>query len=136
MRQLILAVLLVAVTSVLAHAADDADAPKADTAKDAAKKDSAPAKEPPPSGYVPGYQKAMGLGLSPYAPLTPGLPGGLTVPFSAPSPGDDWVFNFWGYMSAALRVGEGTRETAYADQHVTTLHTYPRIVDAYGMFNG
>jgi hypothetical protein len=87
-------------------------------------------------GYLPGYRRAMGLGLSPYAPQTPGLPGGLTVPFSAPAPNDDWTFNFWGYMSAALRVSRGSRPDAFADQQETTLHTYPRIVDAYGMFNG
>src|SRR6476646_10802320 len=86
--------------------------------------------------YVPGYRRAIGLGLSPYAPQAPGLPGGLTVPFSAPGPNDDWTFNFWGYMSASLRVGRGSRPDATADQYQTTLHTYPRIVDAYGMFNG
>ena len=89
-----------------------------------------------PPGYLPGYRRAMGLGLSPYAPQTPGLPGGLTIPFSAPAPNDDWTFNFWGYMSAALRVGRGERPVAGTDQYETTLHTYPRIVDAYGMFNG
>jgi len=87
-------------------------------------------------GYLPGYRRAMGLGLSPYAPRTPGLPGGLTVPFSAPAASDDWTFNFWGYMSAALRVGRGERLVAGIDQHETTLHTFPRIVDAYGMFSG
>jgi hypothetical protein len=87
-------------------------------------------------GYLPGYRLGLGLGLSPYAPLTPALPAGLTVPFSAPAPGDDWTFNFWGYMSAALRVGEGSRLDPTSQQFAQTLHTYPRIVDAYGMFNG
>ena len=94
------------------------------------------AAENPTPGYVPGYRRAMGLGLSPYAPQTPALPGGLTVPFSAPAPSDEWTFNFWGYMSAALRVSRGSRDFATADQHTTTFHTYPKIVDAYGMFNG
>jgi hypothetical protein len=87
-------------------------------------------------GYLPGYRKGLGLGLSPYAPETPALPGGLTVPFSAPERGDDWTFNFWGYMSASLRAGVGSRAFATPDQQTTTLHTYPRIVDAYGLFNG
>ena len=87
-------------------------------------------------GYLPGHRRAMGLGLSPYAPLTPGLPGGFTVPFSAPAPSDEWNFNFWGYMSAALRVSRGSRENPTADQYATTFHSYPKIVDAYGMFSG
>src|SRR5258708_31266080 len=74
-----------------------------------------------PPGYLPGYRRAMGLGLSPYAPQTPGLPGGLTIPFSAPAPNDDWTFNFWGYMSAALRVGRGERPVAGPDQYEPTL---------------
>ncbi|HVX97994.1 MAG TPA: hypothetical protein VHK47_23970 [Polyangia bacterium] len=88
------------------------------------------------AGYIPGYRQGISLGLSPYAPLTPALPGGLTVPFAAPTVGDDWVFNFWGYMSAALRVGEGTRLNPTSQQYETTFHTFPRVVDAYGMFNG
>ena len=87
-------------------------------------------------GYLPGYRQGIGLGLSPYAPLTPALPGGFTVPFAAPTMGDDWVFNFWGYMSAALRVGQGSRLYPTANQYGTTFHTYPRIVDAYGQFEG
>ena len=55
-------------------------------------------------GYLPGNRSAVGLGLSPYAPRAPGMPGGVTTPFAAPDPKDEWKFNFWGYMSAALRV--------------------------------
>jgi len=88
------------------------------------------------AGYIPGFRQGLSLGLSPYAPLTPALPAGLTVPFSAPSLGDDWTFNFWGYMSAALRVGQGERLNPTSQQYETTLHTYPRIVDAYGQFEG
>ncbi len=95
-----------------------------------------PAGDNPAPGYLPGHRPAMGLGLSPYAPQTPGLPAGLTIPFSAPAPSDDWTFNFWGYMSAALRVGRGSRDNPTPEQSSTTLHTYPRIVDAYGMFSG
>jgi hypothetical protein len=108
--------------------------PAASFAEDAAKPAATPAGNVAP-GYVPGH-RPVGLGLSPYAPQVPSLPGGLTIPFSAPAPSDDWNFNFWGYMSASLRVGRGSRDFATGDQHTTTLHTYPRIVDAYGMFSG
>jgi hypothetical protein len=94
------------------------------------------AKENLTPGYLPGYRRAMGLGLSPYAPQTPSLPGSLTVPFSAPAASDDWTFNFWGYMSAAERVSRGVREMPAGGQSATTLHSFPRIVDAYGMFSG
>jgi hypothetical protein len=90
----------------------------------------------PGAGYLPGYRRAMGLGLSPYAPRIPGLPAGLTIPFSAPAPTDEWTFNFWGYMSAALRVSRSTRANPTADQFAMTLHSFPRIVDAYGLFSG
>src|SRR5262249_4941180 len=105
------------------------DAAKPDAGADAKKENTTP-------GYLPGNRRAMGLGLSPYAPQVPGLPAGLTVPFSAPAPSDDWSFNFWGYMSASLRVGKGSRDFTTPDQYETTLHTYPRIVDAYGLFSG
>src|ERR1700716_501842 len=61
------------------------------------------------SGYIPGDRRALGLGLSPYAPQAPGVPGGLTTPFGAPAPNDEWTFGFRGYMSAALRVSLGSR---------------------------
>src|SRR5437016_10878544 len=57
-------------------------------------------------GYLPGYRQAMGLGLSPYAPQAPGMPAGLTVPFSAPAPADDWAFNFCGYMRSEEHTSE------------------------------
>jgi hypothetical protein len=143
----IVAVVLLAPTVARAQGADPtARDSLADAVKDKPAVADAPAKVPEAKptdakenltpGYLPGYRRAMGLGLSPYAPQTPGLPGGLTVPFSAPAPGDDWTFNFWGYMSAALRVGEGTRLDPTGQQFAQTLHTYPRIVDAYGQFNG
>ncbi len=124
-----LVVLVLAGIPARARGADDSGAAAAGATTETKKPST-------PPGYLPGFQRGMGLGLSPYAPLTPGLPGGLTIPFSAPAPTDDWMFNFWGYMSASLRVGQNDRDVAYADQHQTTLHTYPRIVDAYGMFNG
>jgi hypothetical protein len=104
------------------------------SANDAAKE--APKTEPAESGYLPGDRRAVGLGLSPYAPQAPSLPGGFTPPFGAPSPSDEWTFNFRGYMSAALRVSRGARENPTPDQHAVTFHALPRIVDSYGMFSG
>jgi hypothetical protein len=119
-----------AVVAMAAQARAD-DAAKPDAAADTKK-----SSDDQPAGYLPGHRRALGLGLSPYAPQAPGLPAGMTVPFSAPSPSDDWTFNFWGYMSASLRVGRGSRDGAAPDQFETTLHSYPRIVDAYGLFSG
>ena len=89
-----------------------------------------------PTGYIPGNRRGMAVGLSPFAPETGALPGGMTVPFSAPSPSDDWNFKFWGFMSASLRASRGTRDVATPDQFTTTLHSFPRVVDAYGLFSG
>jgi hypothetical protein len=92
--------------------------------------------KPPESGYIPGDRRAVSVGLSPYAPQTPALPGGLTTPFAAPGPADEWTFNFRGYLSAALRVGEGARANPAPGQSAVTFHTLPRIVDSYGTFSG
>ncbi len=96
----------------------------------------APPDELPNAGYIPGYRRAIGLGLSPMAPITPTLPGGSTEPFSAPDDESDWQFNFKGYMSASMRVSENTRDFAAAGQDLHTLHGPPRTPDSYGMFGG
>jgi hypothetical protein len=88
------------------------------------------------AGYLPGYRRAVGLGLSPYSPRTPTLPGGLTVPFGAPEPPNLWNFNFGGYMSAALRLSSGERELPTTDQFRSTLVAPPRTPDFYGAFQG
>jgi hypothetical protein len=95
-----------------------------------------PVADPSPAGYVPGNRWALGLGLSPYSPQVPALPGGLTIAPGAPGPASDWIFNAWGFISAALRVSRGSRDLAFQGQDVTTLHTYPRVVDSYGSFLG
>jgi hypothetical protein len=92
--------------------------------------------QPYPSGYIAGDRRALGLGLSPYAPQTPALPGGLTIPPGGVPPPDEWTFGFRGFMSAALRASAGSRENATTDQNTMTLHTLPRIVDSYGAFEG
>jgi hypothetical protein len=88
------------------------------------------------AGYIPGYRRAMGLGLSPYAPVTPALPGGVTTPFAAPEEEDAWTFNFTGFMSAALRVSMGSRSNPTTEQLGTTIHASPRTPDVYGGFQG
>jgi hypothetical protein len=95
-----------------------------------------PKPDAPDSGYLPGDRRALGLGLSPFAPQTPALPGGLTVPSGAPAPADEWTFNLRGFMSAAMRASAGGRDNPTVDQSSVTLHTLPRIVDSYGMFSG
>ena len=59
----------------------------------------------PPKGYIPGSRRSILLGLSPHAPRSPSLPGGTSIPWSAPEPEDaGFQFNFGGYMSAAARL--------------------------------
>jgi hypothetical protein len=111
-----------------------AEEPRAPAAPAAAPK--LPADENPTAGYIPGYRRAIGLGLAPSAPIGPALPGMLTVPFSAPDEESDWLFNFKGYMSASFRATENTRELTLGGQSAHTLHAAPRIPDAYGMFGG
>jgi hypothetical protein len=140
---------LPAVLSVRTALADDAappaDAVKADAAKSdaAAKPDDAPKAEEevkvtvPPKGYIPGSRRAISLGLSPHAPRSPGLPGGTTIPWSAPEAEDSgFTFNFGGYMSAAARLSSSTRSNATPDQYSTTLHAPPQTVDVYGAVQG
>jgi hypothetical protein len=91
----------------------------------------------PPKGYIPGSRRAIALGLSPFAPTGPTLPGGVTVPYSAPEPaGNDFQFNFGGYMSAALRLSVGGRDRATPEQFGTTLHAPPQTPDIYGAVQG
>jgi hypothetical protein len=108
----------------------------------AASADAAPAKpkappdENPAAGYIPGYRRAIGLGLSPMAPMGPTVPGLVTEPFSAPDDESDWQFNFKGYMSASMRTSENTRDITFVGQDLHTLHGPPRTPDSYGMFGG
>ncbi len=96
-----------------------------------------PPDENPTAGYIPGYRRAIGLGLAPSAPVGPAMPGMTTTPFAAPDESSDWQFNFKGYMSASFRATENTREATLGGLNGTsTLHAAPRIPDAYGMFGG
>jgi hypothetical protein len=92
--------------------------------------------ENPTAGYIPGYRRAVGLGLSPMAPMGPAVPGLVTEPFSASDDESDWQFNFKGYMSASMRTSENTRDIAFVGQELSTFHGPPRTPDSYGMFGG
>jgi hypothetical protein len=121
----------------------DASSTKADPAAppDASStKAELPAEPPPagpPKGYIPGSRRAIGLGLSPHAPEGPSLPGGATIPFSAPeAESNDFNFKFSGFMSAALRLSAGARDNATPQQFTTSLVGLPRIPDIYGAVQG
>ncbi len=86
------------------------------------------------AGYLPGYRHYSGLGLSPYTPQVPGLPGGFTPGFAAPMPTDDWNFVYSGYMTASLEVSTYERPDPQPGQSETALHTLPVIIDEYNSF--
>jgi hypothetical protein len=103
----------------------------------AAAEATAPTDELPDAGYVPGYRRRPTLGLTPWTPVVPALPGGLTSPPGAPAPSDTWNFNFTGYFSAALKAAIANR-TGEADegQSDIVLKTPPVTADCYGCFTG
>lgn len=86
------------------------------------------------AGYLPGYRHYSGLGLSPYTPAVPALPGGMTPGFAAPMPTGDWAFSYSGFMSASLEVSTAEREVPQPGQSKTVLHTLPVIIDEYNSF--
>ncbi|APR79120.1 Hypothetical protein A7982_04467 [Minicystis rosea] len=87
----------------------------------------------PPRGYIPGSRRSVGLGLSPYAPSGPSLPGGVTIPFAGPEDeSSEFKFKFSGYMSAALRLSSGHRDKPTKDQYEATFLAPPRTPDIYG----
>jgi hypothetical protein len=86
------------------------------------------------AGYLPGYRTYTGLGMSPYTPQVPGLPGGFTPGFAAPMPTQDWTFTFNGFMSASLEVSTNERPDPQPGQSKLVLHTLPVIIDEYNSF--
>ena len=86
------------------------------------------------AGYLPGYRHYSSLGLSPYTPVVPALPGGMTPGFAAPMPTQDWTFQYSGFMSASLEVSTAKREEPQPGQSETVLHTLPVIIDEYNSF--
>lgn len=129
-----LAALVWALPAVLTARSAFAQDPQAEPPEDAKPR----AEEPrPASGYQPGSRRNIGLGLSPHAPRSPAMPGGATVPFSAPEdePGA-YEFDFSGYMSAALRLSSGGRDRATPGQFEGTFHAPPQTPDSYGAVQG
>jgi len=115
--------------------------PKAPAAKAAAPQPPAAKRQPipalPPKGYIPGSRRSVGLGLSPFAPSGPTLPGGATIPFSVPADeSSEFTFKFSGFMSAALRLSVDERERATPRQFETTLLAPPQTPDLYGAVRG
>lgn len=130
---LVCAALAIVASSTRSALAQDAEGDAEKPAKPAAK---LPPDDLDAAGYIPGYRRAIGLGLSPQAPVGPSLPGGTTVPYSAPDEESEWQFNFRGYMSASFRATQNTRDITLAGQGANVYHSPPRTPDAYGMFGG
>ncbi len=123
-------------TKEAAAAAPTAEASAAAQAS-AAREAEAPADELPEAGYVPGYRRRPSLGLSPWTPLVPALPGGLTSPPGAPAPSDSWNFNYTGFFSAALKAAIANRTgEAREGQSDIVFKTPPVTADCYGCFTG
>lgn len=89
-----------------------------------------------PAGYIPGYRRYTGLGLSPYTPRVGGLPGGVTPGYGAPMPDHDWSFKWSGYMSASLQLSVDHRPIPARGQNETTYHVPPTTIDEYASFVG
>ncbi len=103
------------------------DPPKEQLEKEAAARP-APKDEKKTAGYIPGYRRIPSVGLSPHAPQNvPGLPGAITPSFGAPVSGDEFQFEFHGYLATAFRMGVGKRDSALEGQKVTTLHGDPIV---------
>jgi hypothetical protein len=88
-------------------------------------------------GYLPGYAKPYGVGLSAHVPqVSSPVPGGITPAFGAPKASDELRFDFHGYIQAGLRAGIGQRDDALDGQKKTTLHADPLIAGGtFGWFD-
>lgn len=86
------------------------------------------------AGYMPGYRRYTGLGMSPYAPRTDALPGGVTPAFGAPKSVDDWTFKWSGYMNLTLQPSIYQRRNVKPGQADQTFHTLPMTIDEYASF--
>jgi hypothetical protein len=92
--------------------------------------------ELPEAGYIPGYRRHPHLGDSVWHPRSPALPGGLTVPYGAPSAPDTWTFTYSGYFSASVKAALREREQVGNGQSKTVLKAPPETPDVYGGFTG
>lgn len=97
----------------------------------------APADEQDKPGYLPGYRRQIGLGLSPYVPQAPAsLPSSMQPAFGTPNLGAGIGYEFHGYMQQPLRMSIGTRRgEPYAGQHNLVMHGDAVVPGAnYGWF--
>jgi len=92
--------------------------------------------ELPNPGYVPGYRTYQSLSMSPYAPNSIALPGGVTAGYGAPLPLDQWTFRWNGTLSASLQESVGQRAAAAPGQGTTIFNAPPRTIDEYASFVG
>jgi hypothetical protein len=89
------------------------------------------------AGYIPGYrQGTVGIGMSPYSPQVPALPGGMTPGYHAPMPASDWNFRWNGFLTASLQASVNQRVDTVAGQSKLVLHSPPSTLDQYGSFIG
>lgn len=86
------------------------------------------------AGYMPGYRRYDGLGLSPHVPRVGGLPGGITPSFGAPNRADDWTFRWTGSMNISLQASSNTRRRLAPGQGSTVYHTPPMTIEEWASF--
>ncbi len=85
---------------------------------------------------MPGYRRALTLGLSPYVPPVGALPGGVTPAFGAPTPASNWSFKWNGFLNASLQMSINRRPDPTDGQTRTVLHVPPQTLDEYASFVG
>ena len=85
-------------------------------------------------GYLPGYKRYFGLGMSPNVPTVPGLPGGFTPGYAAPVPAKNWTFSFTGSANISLQPTGTMRHNVQDGQSSFVLHTPPRVIEEYSSF--
>jgi hypothetical protein len=135
--------LVLAITALAAGEARAQDAPEQAPAPTETPPPPAPATPSAPytpndelaaPGYIPGYDDYPSLGLSPFVPRAGAPAGNVTTSFGAPSPLDDWLFTWSGYMSASLQISIDRRESPQPGQKKLVFHAPPIIVEEYASF--
>ena len=86
-------------------------------------------------GYLPGYRSYPSLGLSSFAPLVGGLPGGITPSFMAPMPPGQWTLRWNGYFSASAQFSSNDRLQTSEGQHTLIFHAPPATIEEYASFD-
>lgn len=86
------------------------------------------------AGYMPGYRRYAGIGLSPYTPQVGTLPGGVTPSFGAPKNTEDWNFRYSGFMTVTLQPSIYKRRNPTSEQSDYAFHTPPMTIDEWYSF--